>query len=228
MRTLTTIIVLYLSISQLLAEDIAALDKEIISLDQEITILDEEVNELQKTVDSYSNIIISSSNNNILETLKKYDNPTAKLIEEWIRISSQIEDNDSINSFVLLSRYQIKSHLERLLFDKKNIIDMKDYHIIKNYINNITPTLEKLDKSLDKQYGTKKGLYLRSIPIISKMTLKKGKKKPLTVPKNYTFKLLYEITYNSLTGKKNHWGYISVNSNGKKGWINLKNTYRLK
>ena len=202
--------------------------EEIHSLNKEITLLDEEIQELEKTVDGYTNIIVSDSDNNILETLKKYKNPIASLIKEWIIISSQLEYNDSINNFVILSKYQIKSYLERLLFNEKNVISIEDYNKIKEYIEAINPTLEELGEPLNQQYSTKKGLYLRSIPIISTVTLKKGKKKPLTVPKNRTFKLLHSLTYSSVENKKNHWGYIVVNSNGYKGWINLKNTHKIK
>ncbi len=226
MNKIITMIILSFSLSQLFAEDI--LTEEITGLEEEIILLDKEINELEQTVDGYANVVVLNSNNNILETLKKYNNTTVTLIEEWIKIASQIEDNDSLNSFIILSKYQIKAYLERLLFTDKNTISIEDYNITKDYINNVNPTEEKLNEPINQQYSTKKSLYLRSIPIISKMTLKEGKKKPIIVPKNYTFKLLYSITYNSVKNEKNHWGYIIVNNNGYKGWINLKNTFRLK
>ena len=192
----------------------------------EIDEVERDVNRLSTVVNDYYSVIKSNRIVGVDDILNKYSkNAKARLIQEWFFIISQYSRDSNLVQFMSESKYKIGLYLQQLNVDVSYAISSEDYKIIQRKLKKIESSNRKFTV-LNYKYVVDKNIYLRRLPIISKLTNIRERKLFKVLKKKSVLKLLYKIVYETRGGKSTRWGYVQLKS-GKKGWVNLKNMHRV-
>jgi len=192
----------------------------------EIDEVERDVKRLSTVVNDYYTVIKSNRIVGVDDILNKYSkNPKARLIQEWFFIISQYSRDSNLVQFMNESKYKIGLYLQQLNVDISYAISSEDYKRIQRKLKRLESSNRKVI-FLNYKYIVDKNIYLRRLPIISKLTNIRERKLFKVLKKKTVVKLLYKIVYETRAGKSTRWGYVQLKS-GKKGWVNLKNTHRI-
>lgn len=184
----------------------------------------EEFDSLEKKATAMFSVINNGVKRNVYDILSEYKNPKAKLIQKWFNVASQVTDNENIGYFIKKTKYKVAALVEQLLFDSKKAMTERDRKVLRSKFKFLATYSKKKFTILNQKCHPNKEIYLRTMPIVVQQTKKKTSAGLYMVLHNKTpLNLLYKITY-SQEGKIARWGYVESKIDGRRGWINLKNT----
>ena len=180
-------------------------------------------NVIEKVDKAYDIIQNSSTQKSVYSVLDRYPNSNeAKLASSWFRMATQLTSNRQIAFFIVNSSYKVKAQLSKLGLDRKHPLSSKDRDFIFSKIDYLVKrTATDRPVKLDTIYSSTKNLFIRSMPIVNKLTKKKKENKFVVLKKGEKFKLLYKTEYKNRKGYILRWGFIETLKNAKQGWINL-------
>lgn len=184
----------------------------------------ESTKEVLKKVDKSYNIIENSATGKTVYTvLDKYNGEDeAKLGAIWFRMATQLTSNRSMAFLINNSSYKVKALLSKLSLLKKNPLTREDRTFIFKKIDYLVDrTAIDKPKELAELHKATKNLFIRSMPIVNRLTKKKHFKKFIVLKKGESFKLLYKLHYNNKNGYLLRWGFIERLNNHQQGWVNL-------
>ena len=189
--------------------------------------IDNEIRSTQqvfKSVDTSYNIIENSiTDRSVYSVLKKYaKKDEAKLASSWFRMSTQLTSNRKMAFFIINSSYKVKALLSKLGVDKKNPLLSKDKEFLFEKIDYLV-NRTAIDRPIQCKeiHKSKMDLYIRSMPIVNRLTKKKSLKKFKILKKGEKFKLLYKLHYKNKNGYTLRWGFIETLEKHQQGWVNL-------
>ncbi|HHB94218.1 MAG TPA: hypothetical protein ENK88_03645 [Campylobacterales bacterium] len=187
---------------------------------QEVDVVEKSINHLDKVVNDHYSVIKANRIESVDTVLGRYRGSKSSLLKKWFFIVTQSYNDPSIKRFIEESKPMMKFYLEQMLLDSKNPISQKDYNLVSKKFMSLIGSNE--NRSLDYNYITTTGVNVRSLPIFYSLT------KQVVLKKKSLLKLSYIIIYRTEDGKISNWGYIKVKETGQRGWVNLKNTRRVK
>jgi len=178
---------------------------------------------LKKVEDTYNIIKRSATGKSVYSVLEKYaKKDEAKLATSWFRMATQLTYNRKMAFLINNSSYKIKALLSKLSLLKKNPLNREDRIFLFSKIDYLVDrTAIDTPRKLDEIHKSKMDLNIRSMPILSELTKKRGKKLFQVLKKGYKFKIFYKLEYKNRKGYTLRWGFIENLKNNQKGWINL-------
>ena len=188
---------------------------------QEIDTIENQITHLDKVVNNHYRIIKANRIESIDMILGRYKNSKSELLKKWFYIVTQSYSNPLTKRFIGESNHTMKFYLEQMLLDSKNPMNQKDYTLVSKKIMSLNESNREAS-SLNHFYITTSGVNLRNLPIFYKLT------KQMVLKKGIALKLFYILTYKTEKGEISRWGNFQVEKTGQRGWINLKNTRRVK
>lgn len=177
----------------------------------------------KKVEDTYNIIEGSTTGKSVYSVLKKYDKKDeAKVARSWFRMATQLTSNRKMAFFITNSSYKVKALLSKLSLDKKNRLKPEDRRFLFKKIDYLVDrTAVDRPRSSNEVHKSNIDLYIRSMPIVNKLTKKKSLNKFKVLKKNQKFKLLYKLHYKNNKGYTLRWGFIETFKNHQQGWVNL-------
>lgn len=191
---------------------------------EEIDRLHKSTDEIFKKVDkSYNVIEKSATGKSVYSILEKYANKDeAKLTISWFRMATQLTSNRKMAFLINNSSNKVKALLSKLSLDKENPLKPSEKKFIFSKIDYLVDrTAIDRPKKLDERHTSLINLFIRSMPIINKLTKKRGSKRFKVLKKGEKFKLLYKLSYKSKNGYPLLWGFIERVKDKQQGWINI-------
>ena len=176
-----------------------------------------------KTVDNNYKIIENSkTSKSVYSVLKNYKRDEAKLATAWFNMVTQLTSNRKMAFLITNSSYKVKALLSKLSLDKKNPLSSSDREFIFSKIDYLVDrTAIDRPKKLDEIHTSKMNLFIRSMPIVNKLTKKRSLKKFKVLKKGDKFKLVYKLEYKNKNGYNLRWGFIENLKDKQQGWINI-------
>lgn len=190
----------------------------------EIDKLSNSTNMVLKEVDKSYNIIENSRTGKTVYTiLEQYSNKDeANLISSWFRMATQLSFNHKMAFLIKNSSYKIKAVLSKLSLEKNKPLSSSDKKFIFSKIDFLVDrTAKDRIQKLDEIHTSKMNLFIRSMPIVNKLTKKRSLKKFKVLKKGEKFKLLYKLEYKNKNNYPLKWGFIENVKNNQQGWINI-------
>ena len=178
---------------------------------------------LKKVDNAYRIIENSSTSKSVYSVLKKYGNKNeAILASNWFNMATQLTSNRKMAFFITNSSYKVKALLSRLSLERENRLIPKDRSFLFEKIDYLVDRTA-IDRPMTSNaiYKSKIDLFIRSMPIVNRLTKKKHLTKFKILKKGQRFKLLYKLKYKHKKGYPLRWGFIETIKNNQRGWINL-------
>ncbi len=178
---------------------------------------------LKRVDDTYNIIERSSTEKSVYSVLEKYaTKDEAKLASSWFRMATQLTSNRKMAFFINNSSYKVKALLSKLSLLKKNHLNRADRKFLFKKIDYLVErtSTDRLIKS-NTIYSPTRDLFIRSMPIVNRLTKKRRENKFVVLKKGEKFKLLYKIEYKDRKEHTLRWGFIETLKNNQQGWINL-------
>jgi len=113
----------------------------------------------------------------------------------------------------LLSKLSLLKNSSLSRADRQFLFDKIDYLVDRTAIDR--------PKKLDEIHQSTMNLFIRSMPIVNKLTKKKNGGVFKILKKGQMFKVLYKLDYKNRKGYTLRWGFIEALNNHQLGWINL-------
>ena len=191
---------------------------------EEIDRLHKNTDKIFKKVDkSYDIIEKSATGKSVYSVLEKYaTKDEAKLTISWFRMATQLSFNRKMAFLINNSSDKVKALLSKLSLDKKNPLERSEKKFIFSKIDYLVDrtAIDRAEK-LDETHTSLMNLFIRSMPIINKLTKKRGSKQFKVLKKGEKFKLLYKLSYKGKNGYPLLWGFIERVKDNQQGWINI-------
>ncbi len=203
-----------------------------LSLEAKILTSEENFHHAQKDLYAKQKIINQGVKRNVYEILDSYkNNPKARLLKKWFKIASQVTYNSSLGAFIEKTTIKAKSITTQLIFLEKGAMSNNDKNVLLSKYNFLSkfktynrPLNKKLFVYAKDDKGKSGNLFLRTMPILDKSTIKRDSNGNfITLRDKSMVILLHEISF-EIGSYTTHWGYIESPADGRIGWINLKNT----
>ena len=179
--------------------------------------------DLNRIEKSFTIIENSTTGKSVYSVLENYENrDEAKLAIKWFQMATQLTSNRKMAFLINNSSYKVKALLSKLSLLKQNPLSREDRKFIFNKVDYLVDrtAIDKPQK-LDEVHTSKLNLFIRSMPILNKLTKKRENKLFQVLKKGDKFKILYKIDYKNKKGYTLRWGFIENLKNNQKGWINL-------
>ncbi len=137
---------------------------------------------LKKIDYTYNIIEKSSTGKSVYSVLKKYaTKDEAKLANSWFRMATQLTSNRKMAFFINNSSYKVKALLSKLSLLKKNPLDKENRGFLFRKIDYLVDrTAIDRPSKCNELHKSKMDLYIRSMPIVNRLTKKRSLKKFVT------------------------------------------------
>jgi len=191
-----------------------------------------DLDELKITLNNKYKIINKGIKRNIYTILDTYKSDSqALLLKKWFRVASQVTYNDSLAIFIRKTNIKVKALTTQLIFSENNAISELDKDVLQSkfnflykYAKETNPINTTLYIRAKDKHGKSGNLFLRTMPIVDKLTTKKyGNGNFITLEDKSMVTLLYKINF-QLDSSDSTWGYVESPVDGRIGWINLNYT----
>ena len=203
-----------------------------LSLDAKILTSEDNFQHVKKEFYTKQEIINHGVKRSVYKILDSYkNNSKAKLLKKWFKIASQVTYNRSLGVFIAKTSIKVKSLSTQLIFldegamssSDKNVL-LSKYDFLNKFKTHNTPLNKRLFIYAKDEKGKNGNLFLRTMPILDKLTIKRDSDRNyITLRDKSMVILLHKISF-EINGHTTHWGYIESPADGRIGWINLKNT----
>jgi len=180
----------------------------------------QDLNRIEKSFTIIENSKTGKTVYSVLENYKNIDE--AKLAINWFKMATQLTSNRKMAFLINNSAYKIKALISKLSLLKKSPLSVDDRQFLFSKIDYLVDrTATDKPQKLDEVHTSKLNLFIRSMPILNKLTKKREKKLFQVLKKGYKFKIFYKLEYKNSKGNTLRWGFVKSLKNNQQGWINL-------